>query len=161
MGGKFLWDDDKETPEVMTALMRFPEGKYGEVAVRHWSTNEEDGVGVGNIFYGSKGFMLIKGYHTYEVYFGQKKDPGPKRKEEGNHWENFIKAVRSRKTADQNGPVETAHSSSALAHLANIAFRLQRQLKFDPKTERFVNDKEADKHLTRKYRAPFAVPEKV
>jgi predicted dehydrogenase len=36
-----------------------------------------------------------------------------------------------------------------------------RKLDFDAKTERFVNDKEADALLTRKYRAPFLVPEKV
>jgi hypothetical protein len=34
-----------------------------------------------------------------------------------------------------------------------------RKLEFDPKTEKFVNDKEADKLLTRDYREPFVVPE--
>ena len=36
-----------------------------------------------------------------------------------------------------------------------------RKLDFDGKAERFVNDKEADALLTRSYRAPFVVPEKV
>jgi hypothetical protein len=57
--------------------------------------------------------------------------------------------------------VETAHLSSGLAHLGNIAFRLGRQLKFDPKTEKFVDDADADAMLTRKYREPFVVPETV
>jgi hypothetical protein len=57
--------------------------------------------------------------------------------------------------------VETAHYASAIAHLGNISYRLGRRLEFDPKTEKFVGDKEADQHLTRKYRAPFVVPEKV
>lgn len=39
--------------------------------------------------------------------------------------------------------------------------RVGRKLEFDGKTERFVNDKEADTLLTRPYRAPFTVPEKV
>jgi hypothetical protein len=34
-------------------------------------------------------------------------------------------------------------------------------LKFDPKTEKFIGNKDADALLTRKYRAPFVVPEKV
>jgi hypothetical protein len=34
-------------------------------------------------------------------------------------------------------------------------------LQMDPKTERFIGNPEADKHLTREYRAPFVVPEKV
>ena len=39
--------------------------------------------------------------------------------------------------------------------------RVGRKLEFDAKTERFVNDKEADALLTRDYRKPFAVPDKV
>ena len=87
--------------------------------------------------------------------------PGPARKAGGDHFANFIKAVRSRKTSKQNGPVETAHLSSALAHLGNIAFRLGRVLNFDPATEKFVGDKEANPMLTRQYRAPYVVPERV
>jgi hypothetical protein len=162
MGGKFLFDDDKETPEVLSSTYLYPkEKKMIQFEVRHWCTNEEHGVGVGNIFYGSEGYMLIRNYDAYEVYLGQKREPGPKRKAGGNHYANFIKAVRSRSTADQNAPVETAHLSSALAHLGNIAYRLERQLRFDPKTERFVGDQQADQMLSRKYRAPFVVPEKV
>jgi hypothetical protein len=57
--------------------------------------------------------------------------------------------------------VETAHLASSLAHLGNISYRLGRQLQFDPATERFVGDEEANKMLTRNYRAPYVVPEKV
>ena len=162
MGGKFLWEDDKETPEILSASCLYPEqNKLIEIAVRHWCTNEEQGVGVGNIFYGSEGYMLIKGYMRYETYLGEKREPGPRGEGEGDHYANFIQAVRSRKKAELNGPVETAHYASALAHLANISFRLGRRLEFAPETERFVNDAEADQLLTRRYRAPFTVPEQV
>jgi hypothetical protein len=57
--------------------------------------------------------------------------------------------------------VETAHLSSALAHLAAISYRLGRQLTFDPATEKFTGDSEANKMLTRNYRKPYVVPEKV
>ena len=160
MGGKFLWDDDKETPETMTALMKWPEkGMMGEIAVRPWSSNFEDGVRVGNLFYGEKGFMLMKDYQSYEVYFGEKREPGPSRKAGGDHYANFIQAMRSRKTSDQNGPVETAHQSSALAHMANIAYRVNRTLQFDPAKEKFVGDSEANSRLKRTYRKGFEVPE--
>jgi predicted dehydrogenase len=162
MGGKFLWDDDKETPEVLTSVYLYPEQKKMiQFEVRHWCTNAEDGASVGNIFYGNDGYMVIKGYDTYETYLGQKKEKGPARKAGGDHYANFLKAVRSRNTDDQHGPVETAHLASALAHLGNISFRLDRQLTFDPKTERFLGDDQANKMLARKYRAPFLVPEKV
>ena len=57
--------------------------------------------------------------------------------------------------------IEEGHLSASLAHLANIAYRVGRKLKFDGKTEKFVGDAEADKLLTREYRAPYAIPEKV
>jgi predicted dehydrogenase len=162
MGGKFLWDDDKETPEVLTSVYHYPsQNKIIQFEVRHWCTNREDGVDVGNIFYGSQGYMVVKGYDAYEVYLGQKREKGPARKAGGNHYANFIKAVRSRNTADQHGPVESAHLSSAIAHLGNIAFRLERQLQFDPEKERFIGDDQANAMLTRPYRAPYVVPEKV
>jgi len=162
LGGKFLWDDGQETPEVLTALCHYPEeNKLLEIAVRHWCTNDEQGIEVGNVFYGSKGYMLIRHYDAYETYLGRDREPGPSRKEEGNHYANFIRAIRSRKTSEQNGPVESVHYSSALAHLANISFRLGRRLEFDPQRERFTADPEADRMLSRDYRTPFVVPERV
>ena len=40
-------------------------------------------------------------------------------------------------------------------------YRLGRTLTLDPETERFVGDEEANKLLSREYRAPFVVPEKI
>ncbi|WP_339731614.1 Gfo/Idh/MocA family oxidoreductase [uncultured Gimesia sp.] len=165
MGGKFLWDDDKETPEVLSTNYFYPEeNKMIQFEVRHWNTNTEDGATVGNIFYGSEGYMVVKGYNSYEIFLGRKREPGPKNKGDDPvvaHFTNFLDAVRSRKSETLNGPVETAHTSSGIAHLGNIAFRLGRQLNFDPKTEQFVNDPEADQFLTRQYRKPFVVPNEV
>jgi predicted dehydrogenase len=163
MGGKFLFDDDKETPEVLTSAYHYPElNKMIEFEVRPWATNKENGVGVGNIFYGSKGFMTVNGYNSYEItlYDGKKEAPGPKRKDSDPltaHFANWLEACRTRKSETLHGPVESAHTSSALAHLGNIAFRVGRRLQFDPQGERFVNASDADALLTRNYRAPFVV----
>jgi hypothetical protein len=48
--------------------------------------------------------------------------------------------------------------SSALPALANIAYRLDRKLVFDPDKERFVKDRQADRMLTRDYRRPYVLP---
>ncbi len=161
-GGKFLWDDDKQTPEILTSSYLYPDQKKTmEVEVRHWFTNQEDGATVGNIFYGSEGYMVIKNYDAYETYLGAKREPGPSRKEGGDHYANFIGAVRSRKKGELNAPIETGHYAAGIAHLGNIAYRLNRRLEFDPTAEKFVGDAEADKLRTREYRAPFVVPEKV
>ena len=72
-----------------------------------------------------------------------------------------IDAVRAHDKSILNAPVETAHLASGLAHLGNIAYRTGCTLNFDPKTEKFINDDEANTYLTRPARKPFEVPEKV
>jgi hypothetical protein len=45
--------------------------------------------------------------------------------------------------------------------LANISYRVKRKLDYDPAKKQFVGDSEANKLLTRNYRKPYIVPEKV
>jgi len=177
MGGHFMFDDDQETPNTMTANFEFNEGgrkKFLVFEVRHWMSNHEAGIGerrnrdgkpesntVGNLYYGSKGYMAVDGYTEYKTFLGREQAPGPARKEGGSNWANFIQAVRSRKVEDLNADIEEGHLSSVLVHLANISYRLGRTLHFDPATERITGDDEANKMLTRVYRKPYIVPEKV
>jgi predicted dehydrogenase len=174
MGGKFLWDDCKEVPEVLTSVYHYPEeNKIIQFEVRPWCTNTEQGVTVGNIFYGDKGILVVDGYDSYKTYLGKDREPG-KSGSDGSasgsemdrglggtdgHFSNFIEAVRKHDASMLHAPVETAHLSSALAHLGNIAYRLERVLHFNPESEMFVNDPEADRMLTRNYREGFEVPE--
>ena len=161
-GGKYLWNDCKETPEVLSTTYNYPkEGKVIQMEVRPWMTNKEDGVEVGNIFYGDKGYMVINGYSDYKTYLGKNREPGPARNAGGDHYKNFVEAVRAKDKSMLNGPVDTAHLAASIAHLGNISYRLGRTLHFDPTKEIFVGDKEANAMLTRKYRAPFIVPDKV
>ena len=165
MGGKFLWDDCKEVPEIQTSIYHYPkEKKMIQFEVRNWCTNLEDGAGVGNIFYGDKGYMVIKGYGTYETFLGEKREKGPSRSEKGEltlHFRNWFDAIRARDMSIQNGPVQTGHLSSSLAHLGNVSYRLGRQLEFDPVAERFIGEgeSEANAMLSREYRAPYLLPE--
>jgi predicted dehydrogenase len=159
--GRRIWDDDRETPDVLSAQFRFRSGRQMEVEVRPWKHDTEYGTPVGNVFFGSKGILLVRGYQEYKVLLGKEQSPGPRRKAGGDHFGNFIDAVRNRDRSRLHAPVETAHLSSGVAHLGNIAYRLNRRLQFDPDTERFVSDTEADTYLRREYRKPFEVPEKV
>ena len=176
MGGKFLWDDCKEVPEVLTSVYHYPEEKkIIQFEVRPWCTNTEDGATVGNIFYGDKGILVVEGYSKYKTFLGKERTPGKSGDDgqmeasgmnRGNggtdgHFKNFIEAVRSHDARILNAPIETGHLSSGLAHLGNIAYRTGRVLTFNAETEKFVNDIEADKMLTRKYRAGFEVPQRV
>ena len=76
------------------------------------------------------------------------------------HFENFIDCVRSRKSENLKAPLEDGHFSTTLCHLGNIAYRVGRSVKFDGATERFEGDEEADKLLSRTYRAPYVLPAK-
>jgi hypothetical protein len=88
-------------------------------------------------------------------------EPGPGGTGGGDHFDNFIQAVKSCDVKSLNGEIEESHLSSAYCYLGNIAYRLGRKLHINPSSESFVNDPEADAMLTRKYRAPFVVPTKV
>ena len=73
----------------------------------------------------------------------------------------LIDSVRSRKRQELKAEILEGHYSSSMCHLANIAYRTQRTVVFDSNREQFIGDKEANSFLTRNYRAPFIVPDKV
>ncbi len=72
-----------------------------------------------------------------------------------NHFRNFIDCVISRK--QPVAPIEVAHRSITLAHLGNIAMRLGKNLKWDPKKEQIIGDAEANAMLKRPYRSPWRI----
>ena len=69
------------------------------------------------------------------------------------HYINFIDCIRTRQ--ETAAPVEVAHRSASLCHLGRIAMELGRPLRWDPDKERFINDPEADRMLTRSMRSPW------
>jgi predicted dehydrogenase len=170
MGGHFMFDDDQETPNTISCLYEFNEGgkrKMMEFEVRHWMTNGEATVtekgnnAIGDLFYGSKGYLAVDSYTSYKTWMGQEQTPGPQAKEGGDHYLNFIEAVKSRKRESLNAEIEEGAISTTLVHLANISYRLGRTLNFDAASYSVKGDAEANKMFTREYRKGFAVPEKV
>jgi len=172
MGGHFMFDDDQETPNDLSASFEFNDGgvkKMMTFEVRHWMTNHEAGVTetdagtVGAIFYGSKGYLTVwsEDFGKYTSFLGREQTPGPSGTDLGNHFGNFIDVVRSRKHPDLNGPIEEGAISTTLVHLANISYRLGRTLHFDAASYSCVGDAEANRMFRRTYRKPFVVPEKV
>jgi len=115
---------------------------------------------MGNLFFGSKGYMA-KDVNAWRTFMGEKREPGETGSGLGNHYENFIKAVREPDPAVFNKGIEDGFYSCAVIHLGNIAYRLGRTLTFDPATLTFPGDAEANALLTREYRAPYVVPDKV
>ena len=174
MGGHFLFDDDQETPNTLTALFEFDEGGEKEddrvrgaaldLQSRGRHRRAEARQHGGHVFYGSNGYLSMwdEDHSKYQSYLGREQAPGPVGREAiGNHWANFITAVRSRKQSDLNAPIEEGAISTTLVHLANISYRLGRTLHFDAATYSCTGDREANRMFKREYRKPFEVPEKV
>ncbi|MBD3267500.1 gfo/Idh/MocA family oxidoreductase [bacterium] len=174
VGGHFMFEDDQETPNTLNALFEF-DGEDGkkkmlQFEVRHWITNYECDFGqppnnnIGNIFYGSEGYMVM-GNGYYKTYMGRKREPGPSAKGAGyanmSHYQNFIDAIRANDPSILRAPIEEGHETCILIHAANTSYRLGRSLDFDPTTERYIKDEEANGMLTREYREPFVMPKKV
>ena len=70
-----------------------------------------------------------------------------------NHYNNWVQCIkdRSRPVAD----VEIGHRTATICNIGNIGYRLRRPLEWDPEKEEFKNDPEANKLLTKDYRAPY------
>jgi predicted dehydrogenase len=159
-GGRFGYSDDGQTPNTLHVGFEFDDCEL-QFEVRGLPTNAESTVKIGDIFYGTEGILAISSYTDWQVFLGPKMEPGPRGKGGGDHYANFVKAVKARDHKLLNADIEEGHLSSAYCHLGNIAYRLGRKLHINPSTESFVNDSEADGMLTREYRAGFVVPTKV
>ncbi len=70
----------------------------------------------------------------------------------GEH-RDFLDGVKTRK--DPYFPVDIGHRVATVCHLANIAIRLGRKLKWDPDAEQFVGDDEANRMMSRPMRSPW------
>lgn len=141
LGGRFGYEDDGETPN--TQLVFFDYGDSQLIfEVRGLPTSDLKGVKVGNLFYGTEGILVIPSYSNAVVYDLD----GNKVKEfggGGDHFRNFIEAVRSRRVADLKADIEEGHLSSALCHLGNISYRLGTRQPFSSSTKAFGDNKSA------------------
>jgi len=71
----------------------------------------------------------------------------------GDHRQNFLDCIRARR--EPAAPIEHAHRSITIAHLANIAMQLGRKLRWHPDAERIVGDDPANRMLGRAMRQPW------
>jgi hypothetical protein len=211
LGGRLGYDDDGTTPNTMISWL-----DYKDVPVifevrglpQKTGAKEMDQYrgqrGVSAVFECEGGFMIFPDYTTAIAFDNDAKEL-KRWKGADNHYENFIKAVRSRKVSDLNADILEGHLSAAISHQANISYQLGAKktpdqvrdavkndkavadalgrmeehlaandvdlkkatltlgpvLEMNPKTERFTNNEAANKLVTREYRKPYVVPEKV
>jgi predicted dehydrogenase len=146
-GGKFIFDDDSETPDSQVTVYDFPTyqliwehraGLNNGLNNRSWGV-EWHGT-EGNIILNDTGWELITEPKKGNI-------PSQRRRASGDcrtpHVRNFLDCVKSRQQPVLN--LEVGHRVSTLAHLGNIAYRTGDKIVWDSEKEVIANSHAADK----------------
>jgi len=141
-GGRLGYEDAGETANTQVSIHGYPDGKRLVFEVRGLSTPKLRGAGVGNIFYGTQGSVVMPGGGGGAAFDPKGNTVATFSGEGDPHWENFINAVRSRKHEDLHADILEGHRSSALCHLGNISYRLGDLVTGKEASERLASDKE-------------------
>jgi predicted dehydrogenase len=148
-GGRYRYEDDQETPD--THLVSFDFEGRKTITWQGTSCNQlPPGNPLDVLFTGEKGCLAIhgSGYTIFDVKGKEvKKVTGTS--SDASHVANFLDAVRSGKPL--NSEIEEAHKSTLLCHLGNIAHRVGRSLKCNPKDGHILSDKQAAELWRREY----------
>jgi predicted dehydrogenase len=175
-GGYFGPPASQNTPDTQTSLFRYEDGTQLEFGTRGEYTNDEGSQRIGNLFYGTEGWLFIDGNgRDWQSYLGRKNEKGPGSDAppdaaasdplvltsiEGGHYQNFVDAIRKNDRSVLTSEIEEGYTSTVLPLIANVSYRVGRALAFDGAKERFVGDDEANRLLADDYREPFVVPGK-
>jgi len=68
---------------------------------------------------------------------------------------NWLECVRTRK--QPISPVEMGHRACSTCLIHHIAMKTKRKLRWDPEREHFLDDADANAHLSRPQRAPYVI----
>ncbi|MCP5516181.1 MAG: Gfo/Idh/MocA family oxidoreductase [Verrucomicrobiales bacterium] len=153
-GGRYTFADDQETPD--TNLVTFD---YGDKAIA-WECQScrrhgYEGSGFGAAFFGDQGTLVIDGGGC-RFYDPADKETGYVKETSGDrpHLQDFVEAVREGRRPQAD--VEDGHKGALLCHLGNIAWRMGRALRCDPRNGRILNDAEAAALWEREYEPGWA-----
>lgn len=124
-GGRFGYEDAGETANTQTIAHDFG-GKTLVFEVRGLPTEPQRGAKVGVIFEGAEGYVVLTSYEGGAAFDLDGKQITTFHGG-GDHFGNFLAAVRSRRYDELHADIEQGHLSSALCHLGNISYRLGAQ----------------------------------
>lgn len=154
VGGRYVHNDAAETPNTQLTLFDFPEvpiffetrGLPMKPGMR--AMDRHKGISTGVVVQCEGGYYA--GYNGGATYDNDGKQiqrfPGDGG---GGHMANFIAAVRSRRTADLNGPITEGHASTATCLFGNISYRTGRPAAFGAVRDAFSRLPAAQETLDR------------
>jgi predicted dehydrogenase len=153
--GIYWLDDAKEVPDTQTVTY-----DYGDFML-HWELqsfngyHSPEGSRAATGFYGAEGTLIVdgRGWKVFPKSGGEGPSAGVTRY---LHEQNFLDCMRSRQRP--NADIEIGRLSTTLTHLGNISHHLKRDVVFDPATETFNGDKQANALLRKRYRTGYELP---
>lgn len=163
-GGRYRYTDDWETPDTQIINLEFDNNTLMTWEGRSCNGRSVEGVGVGLIFYGDNGSLVIEGGNSYKVYDLKnnllKEVSGSQDISTGNlsnpsqdldvlHIQNLFDAIR--KGTSLNSDITGGHQSTLLVQLGNIALRSGSTLNIDPTNGHILDNDEAMKYWSRDY----------
>lgn len=153
--GVYWLDDAKEVPDTQTVSYDFGDFLLDWELRSFNGYMTIEGTRAGTAFYGVEGTLVVDASGWKVTY----KDGSPGPSAPGAkmvHEANFLACLKSRQRP--NADIEIGRLSTTLTHLGNISHHLQRDIRFDPKTETFPDDKDANSRLRKQYRKGYELP---
>ena len=136
IGGRFVWKDQAETPNLQLVVYDFGRTKL----IYEVSNLKTKGGRPGTVFDDTVPVEPIEITSPPDV-----KNPTAERGPGGEIFKNFIACVCSRRSEDLDAHILEGHYSSALCHLPNISYRLGEQVSFAKKPKELGDDEDVDK----------------
>ena len=170
-GGKFVLQDNRETPDTLVATFQYP-GFVVTYENRTFTGRTYENRGYGIAFHGTDATLVVdrSGFEILPEFTGKRRDdlfsprvpPGrmglPRvDTSHTDHIRNFVDCMLTRKLPTSD--VEIAHRSTSTPLLGNIAFHTGRTIKWDGEKEQIVGDAEASKLLNKTYRGTWKLSE--
>jgi predicted dehydrogenase len=159
LGGKNFFEDDQEFPDTQYAVFDYPATSGGArkrqlvFEQRIWSPYVQEGYENGAAFYGPDGYLILGHSVGWKLY-----GPRNELRAEGSgtadlaaHHQNFFDCIRGSEQ-QLNADVWAGVRAATIVHLANIAARLNRVLRFDTQSGQILDDHEANEMAGREYR---------
>lgn len=149
-GGKYRYDDSQETPDTMMLTMDFPGNKTITWEGLSWSPLGTHDSRFGISIHGTEGTIVFRAW-SYAIYDMMENEidaeDGPAG--DADHLADFLNAIRTDRRP--NADIETAHQSTLLCHLGNIAYRTRSVLRTDPATGHILDNPDAEAMWSREY----------
>jgi predicted dehydrogenase len=147
LGGRFLWDDQGETPNTMFAIAEYPNGQYAFFNVRNVNYEGYERQVENEYYFEDGGKIIDNRYFAKGSKRGEKISVEPGKVTPGGNWGSFIAACRAGDPSMANGNALEAHYGCVLGHLMNNSYRLGKKVPFNAKAGGFSDNSDASEHF--------------